>query len=419
MTTAAAPRNLRPGPRWHTVQAFLPGFVLIVLLVPVAYLFTQLWASTTSSAATTAAERAAVAYARPVNRLLAALVDTQYTAVRRTTVDPAGVRAAVDDVSAVDRQSADALQVRQRWTQLSHEIDNALNQNPSGAEAFRTYAAPIALTQALAGQIADASRATRDPGPGSYQLTQVALRSLPDVVVNAGQVSALALATDPPVSSATRPTRPATTPDPELTVAADRLARAADDVSTGLRAGTGQGDNYSVSIGLLGPLDEFVAAADELRKTAAGLEGPDSGGARNRIDAANTLVKTKALALETAVLNAFDAQLTAHTDGYAGQRRTLLLAAVIIVLAATALLLMRVRRPAVPRADAPGGSEEGISGNGTEGRHSHPAGGHDDAGPDGSPRTPDPVGVRGLLPRLMHIGSAVRVGKRHDRDDHR
>ena len=96
----------------------------------------------------------------------------------------------------------------------------------------------------------------------------------------------------------------------------------------------------------------------------------------------------------------------------------------IIALAAAALLLMRVRRPAVPRAGAPGGGEEGTSDKGTfdkdsEGRHSHPAGGHDDAGPNGSPHTSVPVGVRGLLPRLMHIGSAVRVGKRHDRDDHR
>src|SRR5256885_7976712 len=124
MPAAAPPRTPQPRSRRRNLQAFLAVLVLIVLLAPVAYLFTELWSTTSGSAGTTTTERAAVAYARPINTLLAALVDAQYAAVRRTAVDPSGIKAAVDEVNAVDHRSSDALQVRQRWTQLSREIDN-------------------------------------------------------------------------------------------------------------------------------------------------------------------------------------------------------------------------------------------------------------------------------------------------------
>src|SRR5947207_11518550 len=276
LPAAAPPRTPHhPRPRRRNVQVILAATVLVVLLAPVVYLFTTLWSATDRSATTTTTERAAVAYARPVNTLLAALVDAQYTAARRATVDPSAVKAAVDEVNAVDRRSSDPLQVRQRWTPLSREIDNTLNQNASGPDALRVYAAPIVLTQALLDRIADSSKVTSDTGPGFFQLTQVAMRNLPDVVVNAGRVTALALV--PESSAAGR----SAGPDPQLTIAADRLVQAAADVSTGLRSGTAPGASYAVDLNLLRPLDEFAAAADALNQTAAALDVPGSG-ARDR-----------------------------------------------------------------------------------------------------------------------------------------
>jgi hypothetical protein len=394
MTAAAMTRSPQLRPRRRNVRGFLAVLVLFVLLAPVVYLFTQLWTSTGSATATTTSERSAVAYSRPVSKLLAALVDTQYAAVRGARIDPSSIRSAIDDVNAVDHGSTDPLQIRQRWAQLPHEIDNALNQNTTGPDALRTYAAPIALTQALLNRIADSSRATTDPGPGSYQLTQVALRNLPDVVVNAGQVSALAFATDTTASSrSTRGT--AAVPDPRLTIAEDRLAQAANDVSTGLRAGTDPGASYAVDLNLLGPLDEFAAAADELSQTAAGLVVPGSG-ARDRIDAANTLVKTKALALEGAVLSAFDAQLVSDNDGYDRQRQALLLATAIIVLAAVALLWLRMPKPVVRYIETGGRLDEAA-----QGRHSYPPPEGEAVAPDLPKRIPDLVDARDLLPSAV------------------
>jgi hypothetical protein len=394
---ATAPtRGPRFQPRGRNTRMVLAVIALTALLAPAVYLFTQFWTVTGDSAATTATERATVAYARPVAKLLVALVDAQYTAVRGTTVDPSAVRAAVDEVNAVDRQWTDPLRIRPRWVEAAHEIDGALRLATSGPAALRTYAAPIALTQALLRQSADSSTVTRDPGPGSYQLIQVALRSLPDVVVNAGQLTALATAPDAaPASTPSASKRPATTPDPRLTIAADRLARAVTDVSTGLRTGTDPGATYAIGLNLLKPLDEFAAAAEALSQTA--VEVPGSGD-RDRIDVAGTLLQTKALALETAVLDASDTQLTAQAGVHAERRRSLVLATVIIVLAAGALLWLRVPRPA---AGPTGALDDGGS------RHRRPDQGGE-AGADRPRRVPDLVDTRDLFPPA--------VGTRGSRD---
>jgi hypothetical protein len=367
--------------RRRNVQAFLAVLVLIVLLAPVVYLFTKLWSTTSGSASTTTTERAAVSYARPVNALLAALVDAQYAAARRTAVDPSAIKAAVEEVNAADRRSSDPLQVRQRWTQLSREIDNALAQNASGPDALRVYGAPIVLTQALLDRIVDSSKVTRDSGPGYYQLTRVAMHNLPEVVVHAGRVTALALA--PGSTAAGRQAGP----DPQLTIAADRLVRAVADVSTGLRSGTEPGASYAVDLNLLRPLDEFAGAADALNQAVAALDVPGSG-ARDPLDAANALVKAKALVLENAVLDAFDGQLAADARGYSGQRRILVGAAGIVLVAAAALLWLCLPRPAAPGT---GGTAEPDAG--LDGRHSQPVEG-------AAQRFPDLVDARQLLPQV-------------------
>src|SRR6185503_13513068 len=97
-----------------------------------------------------------------------------------------------------------------------------------------------------------------------------ALRNLPDVVVDAGQLSALGSTAD----AAGRPT------DPRFAVAQDRLTQAADDVSTE------PGANYTVDLSLLGPLDEFTAATNDLSQAADALQA-NSGGT-DRLSGANS-----------------------------------------------------------------------------------------------------------------------------------
>jgi hypothetical protein len=334
-----------------------------------------------------ATERAAVAYARPLNKLLMVLVDGRNAAARGTAVDDSGVRAAVGEVNGIDRQVADTLQVGQRWDQLAGEIDSTLGRNTSGSDALRAYAAPIALTQALLDRIASSSQVTGDPA-GSYHLIDVALRRLPDVVASAGDVAALAATTEHAAgTTSTRQARADAQPDPRLAIAEDRLARTADEIGVLLRALSDRAANYVADLRLLAPLDEFAAATDELSHATARLGMPGSG-ARDGTDAASARVKAAALALETAVLNALDAQLTANAGEHTAQQRLLLLAGAAIALAVGALLWLRVLTPAAAHADA--------SGDKAVGRHGFPAEAPD-AGSDRPERTPNLVDARELL----------------------
>jgi hypothetical protein len=412
MTAPVPSRGPEHRTRRRTAQTVLTIPVLVVLLVPVVYLFGRQWSATGAAADTVTTERATIAYARPLNKLLAALVDAEYAAVRRADVDASPIKAAIEEVNGVDRRLSDPLGVRPRWTGLSHEVDSALSQNATGPAALHAYASAIALTQALLARVADAGKLTGDAGPSSYHLTEVGLENLPEVVVNARQVAALAVATDPPPASA-RSNPAAARPDPRLTVAADRLTQAADAVRTGLRSGTGQATDSPVDLSLLSPLDEFAAATDDLSQAAAGFDVPGSG-ARDHVDAASTRVAAAAQALDTAVLNAFDAQLTTRAGGYSTQRRLLVLAGIVIALAVALLLWLRLAGPGERRVRVPEGSDQRL-----EGRHGYPGG--DEAVPDGPQRMPDLVDARELLsPELVPAGRAgVRLRKRPDHDDRR
>ena len=135
MPAVGAPRGPQAGHRRRQVRAVLAVLALVVLLAPLGYLFAGQWVATGDEAATTVAERAAVAYARPVGKLLATLVDAQYAAARKAAGDGSAVRSAIDDVNALDREQGDPLDLRPRWIQLRQEIDNAVNRNPGGARA--------------------------------------------------------------------------------------------------------------------------------------------------------------------------------------------------------------------------------------------------------------------------------------------
>ncbi len=400
MTAPAPSRGTEYRARRRTGQTVVSVAVLVLLLVPVIYLFSQLWTSTGAAVDTVDTERAAVSYARPLTKLLSALADAQYAAVRRADVDTSAVKASIDEVNSVDRRLGDPLQIRQRWAGLTHEIDGAVGQHVTGPAALPGYASALALTQALLERISDGSKVTRDGSLGSYRLTEVALQSLPEVIVNARRLASLAIVTDPPTSTRGNPA--AARPDPRLTVAADRLAEAADEVGTGLRSGA----DYAVDLRLLGPLDEFAAAADDLSQTAAGFEVPNSG-ARDRVDVVSTRVLTTSQNLVTAVLNVFDAQLSARADGYTTQHRVLVFAGVVILLAVGILLWLRVAGPAARQVRVP--QERG------EGRHGYPVE-PEGAVPEGQRRIPDLMDARDLLdPELVPAGrTGVRPRKRQE-----
>jgi hypothetical protein len=299
-----------------------------------------------------ATQRAALAYARPLNSLLASLVDAQYAAARGTAIDEAALRANVDEVNRVDHQFAALVQIEQRWPQLAGEIDSTISLNARGPGALRAYATPIALTRGLLDWIADSSLVTGDPASPQH-LISAALHQLPDVVASAGELAALAFTTPDLVGPA------AAEANRQLTIAQDRVARMSSDVGGVLRAGAST-SGHTADIQLLMPLDEFAAAAQELNDAAAEL-GPSSA-TRERVEETSSRLRAAAIALETAAVNAFDAQLVTSAAANTTHQRLIVLACVVMAFAVGGLLWLLTRSPAAPETVVPGEQTAGRDG---------------------------------------------------------
>jgi hypothetical protein len=186
------------------------------------------------------------------------------------------------------------------------------------------------------------------------------------------------------------------------------VAQAANAVSVGLLAGGDPTSSFPVDLNMVGPLDEFAAAVDALNQTSAVLSIPNSG-ARTVIDSVNDRVQKAALTLETAVLNAFDSQLTARAGGYDTQRRNLTVAGVVIALAAALLLWLRVpgQASASPEPTEEVEPEKPSARNTPVVERPVPA----------AEPIPDLVDARDLLaPERVYVGRAARARERRDTD---
>jgi hypothetical protein len=327
--------------------------VVLLVLLPLGYVFQRLWVSIEDGARFHAAESEGVAWVRPLTKLLATLVDAQVTATAGAIVDVQAVRAAVGEVSRVEADHGDPLNIRHRWDPMPDQIDALLAQQISGPRALTAYAVPIEMTQSLLGTAGDASTLVRDPGIDAHYLIKTTVVDVPDIIVNVGRLAGTAndLAARPGVQTALAA-------DPRAAVALDRITRAAAAIRGGPRSAADETTGEAASIGLLKPLDALVAATDGLARAVTALSH-NPAAAQTDFDTAQVQVRSSSFALETAALDALDALLQKRINDIAVERQNEVLAGLAIALAA--VLLWLVNRSA-------GGSAPG-----TAGIESHPS----------------------------------------------
>ena len=354
------------------------------------FVFQRLWTSTEDGAVFHAAERDGVAWVRPLTTLLAGLVDAQVATSAGVAVDVSAVRAAVGEVSRIEKDHGDPLHIHQRWQPMPDQIDAVLSQPVTGPNASVAYAVPIEMTQSLLGTIGDASMIVRDPGVDAYYMIRTAVFDVPDVVVNAGRLTTAAR------DLASRAgAKPPLAADPRAAVALDRITRAAEAIRVGPRSAADETSGEAASIALLKPLDAFTAATDELAEAArAPVQNPAESLAD--LDRARQVAHTASLALETAALDSLDALLQERLNHITFERSSELLAGAAIVLAAG--LLWLINRP--ERGPKPAARPEIGSPNRTNHPHRRPrfrrsAERRPEAdGADREPVAPQPTGRR-------------------------
>src|SRR5205823_11640456 len=94
----------------------------LVLLVPLAVVFTQFWNSRARDLTFNEDERRGVRYLGPLTDLLSTVVQQESAVVHGRTVVTAAVEQAVTAVDSVDRQLGARLQATPRWTQLRQQV---------------------------------------------------------------------------------------------------------------------------------------------------------------------------------------------------------------------------------------------------------------------------------------------------------
>lgn len=395
--TALAPRT--PGRLTGPALGML--LALAVLLMPVGYLAITVWNANNASAEAVDHERSAAAFGRPLVKLMALLVDARSTAVEKITIEDFEIQNAIKQINTLDREIAGHLGTDHRWLELTNEINSAVTSNISGADAVKVYATPIALAQDLLEYVLGSAHAVQDQS-STFHLLEVSLRSIPETIAAAGQLSADVASGDNKLANQI-----------QLGVGQDQVQTLADTVSSSLRGSTGHHEvtEFATDLRILKPLDTFSAAANELTQATAELSATNATGVartqiKERADTASNILRTSAVELAHALLDAFDGQLRIAASGYAAQRWFLTSLAVVIVASIAALMWLRFPWP--PRRRSPEAELD------KAGRHNLPEG--FEIRPEVRPDT-GLVDARGLLTResraeSTNLGRAVGARKR-------
>ena len=119
----------------------LAAALVLVLLVPVGFLFFQAYDSVNDRRAATEREIEGVAYLRALGHLTFTIADAQAAAVAGRRADQDAVSAAVSQVAAADDRYGDALLTHDRWTGVRAQ-DRLATQRPTRHHADRAGRLP-------------------------------------------------------------------------------------------------------------------------------------------------------------------------------------------------------------------------------------------------------------------------------------
>ncbi|MEU8076738.1 hypothetical protein AB0B31_14935 [Catellatospora citrea] len=358
------------------------------------FVLSKLWDLTDQGTRSATTERAGAGYLRPLNHLLAALVEAR-SATLGSGAELAGVRAAFDETAAAETRWGADLGTGERWRHLRERSDALLAAPGTGRVAYQRYDELIALTTGMMDFVGDSSQLTVDAELGSVYLIDIALTQLPAVLLGGAQI------TDEAVQARRAEDAARQLAAIRISTARYVVATSADVVGTNLDKVTNSAAGPEVSEALLVAVDPFRAAIDAvappapLRPTAVDLDAPELRNAVGQVTAAFR-------PLADAVLVALDKVLATRIDGFTDERRSAYAATAAGVVVGAALLWW-----AVPAAGRRGGKRD-----------------------DGRPGRdlPDIARVAGDLPQLdpqqllaieelQHVGRAVRAHDRGRVDD--
>ncbi|GGM37662.1 hypothetical protein ACFFX1_36350 [Dactylosporangium sucinum] len=335
------------------------------------------------------AERAGVAYLRPLTALIGALTAAESAAVRGQPIDTGGLRTAVAGVAGADAAHGAALGATVRWSEVQQRIATLIDEPGTGQSAHRDFGDVVSLAIELTVQVGDASNLILDPELDAYYLMDVGLMRLPTVMFNAARVADLVAL---PLGADTASERAAA-----VAVARYEVAVAAAQISTGLKKSVLNTERSALGTDITGEQDAFQNAVDALTPPALvrQLSGPVTGAG---LEDAAARVNHTAVTLVAAIWDQLDGLLADRQAGLVSQQR-LVIAGAAGVLAGAVVLLWLLAPDRRSRA-----TDEGTEGS-------------DEV--EAAPEQPQisMIDARDLLgaEELVHVGRGVQA-RRRERD---
>jgi hypothetical protein len=323
----------------------LAAALVLILLVPVGFLFLQSYDSVNDRRSATQREIEGVAYLRALGHLTFTITDAQAARVAGRGADQDAVSAAVSQVAAADDRYGDALRTHDRWTGVRARIDS-IRSDPRGdsATALGAYQEVTDLLLGLYGKVRDESGLVHDPDADAYQLQESVGANLPVAVIAAGRLADIAVF----ASALPEAQQLATLPD--LALARVTLTYSASRLVEGLRAAADDTESRTLGGNLLSSLDRFQLTSQDLL-SAAGQPGLPAAHA-SIIALKRAEVQSAASELSSTILNEVDRLLDTRRDALTRDRLLLLAAGILALLLALLAIVVLVLGARTARANA-------------------------------------------------------------------
>ncbi|WP_051724277.1 hypothetical protein [Micromonospora chokoriensis] len=342
------------------LRIVLPPLIAVLLLAPVAALFSETY-PTSADRAAVQRERDGAQYLRPLGNVAVALMDAQSAAVAGRPASAEPLKQAVAEMAVVDTRLGGNLLARERWAGLRAKIDALPGRAPGGAAStMATYSEAGDLLLQLYRKVREASGLTRDSVADTYYLQDAAAEELPEALMQIGRFSDLA------TIASTQSTANHEQTIADLSASRATALSSTDDLMEDLLAA--ETENINLSSGALGEIDAFQRAMETLGTVAfattakpnATTTKPNSTGDRTnsgradvsgdanaatrlvvdvaRINAARSTAEAAAVKLNAAILSELDARLSVRVDDLDAERRRVVgIAAPAVALAVIAV----------------------------------------------------------------------------------
>jgi len=323
----------------------LAAALVLVLLVPVSFLFFQSYDSVNDRRTATQREIQGVAYLRALGHLTFTITDAQAARVAGLGADQDAVSAAVSQVAAVDDRYGDALRTHDRWNGVRARIDS-IRSDPRGdsVTALAAYQEVTDLLLALYGKVRDGSGLVHDPDADAYQLQESVGANLPVAVIAAGRLADISGF----ASAQPQPQQLASLPD--LALARVTLTYSAGRLVEGLRTAADDTESRTLGGNLLSSLDNFQLTTQALLATAGPTGLPESDASIIALKRAE--VQGAASELSSTILNEVDRLLDTRRDALTRDRLLLLAAGALALLLALLAIVVLALAARTARANA-------------------------------------------------------------------